>query len=91
MIITREALSEVYGDDDLLFLDGREYDEAILGVCTQYGRPPVVAYDYAKVIAILQAHGMDYSEAVEFHEFNQVAAWVGDRTPVFVQALGSIF
>ena len=41
-------------------------------------------YDYDKVIAQLESYGMTYEEAVEFHEFNQLGAYVGDHTPAFM-------
>lgn len=47
----------------------------------------VVAYDYDLVIAALEAQGMTYEEAVEYHEFNQLGAWVGERTPVFIHRI----
>jgi hypothetical protein len=46
---------------------------------------PVVAYDYDKVIKILMVDGCTYEEAVEYHEFNQIGAWVGGKTPAFVK------
>jgi hypothetical protein len=28
--------------------------------------------------------GMDYEEAEEFFEFNQIGAWLGESTPCFI-------
>jgi hypothetical protein len=78
----RYELSEIYGDD-LLFMDG--FDSAIIGICIRFGMEPVVAYDYDKVIKILMVDGCTYEEAVEYHEFNQIGAWVGGKTPAFVK------
>jgi hypothetical protein len=76
----RELLSDI--DDELLLMDG--FDDCIIGICHSFGGEPVVAYDYEKVIAQLQSHGMTYEEAVEYHEFNQAGAYVGELTPVFI-------
>jgi len=79
----RELLSEI--DNELLLMDG--FDDCIIGVCESFGGAPVVAYNYDLVIAKLQSHGMTYEEAVEYHEFNQLGAWVGERTPVFIHRI----
>lgn len=79
----RDELAEI--DPDLLLMDG--FDDCILGICEAFGSLPVVAYDYDKVIATLQSDGMTYEEAVEYHEFNQAGAYVGERTPVFIRRI----
>jgi hypothetical protein len=81
----RELLSDI--DDELLLMDG--FDECIIGICHSFGGKPVVAYDYEKVIAQLQSDGMTYDEAVEYHQFNQVGAYVGELTPVFIHRIES--
>ena len=72
-------------DDDTLFMDG--YDDCIAGVVHSFGRPPVVAYDYDKVIKKLMSQGMTLEEATEWWSYNQVGAWMGEYTPVFFVAL----
>jgi len=79
----RDELAEI--DPDLLLMDG--FDDCIIGVCESFGSVSVVAYDYDKVLANLQASGMTYEEAVEYHEFNQAGAYVGERTPVFIRRI----
>jgi hypothetical protein len=81
----RDELAEI--DPDLLLMDG--FDDCIIGICESFGGVPVVAYDYDKVLASLQASGMTYEEAVEYHEFNQAGAYVGERTPVFIRRIES--
>lgn len=73
-----------FADDtgiELLVMDG--HDDAIIGVGQRF-TDHFVVYDFEKVIAKLMEDGMTRDEAVEFHEFNQVGAWVGPRTPVFL-------
>ena len=81
----RDRLAEI--DPDLLLMDG--FDDCIIGICESFGSVPVVAYDYERVLANLQASGMTYEEAVEYHEFNQAGAYVGERTPVFIRRIES--
>jgi hypothetical protein len=81
MKTTREELAEQYGDD-ILLMDG--YDDCVVGVVEQFGRPPIVCYDRELVIRKLMEDGMTQEEAEEFFEFNQIGAWVGERTPCFL-------
>ena len=83
--IRNRMLDEGCLDEDALFMDG--YDDCIMGVASQFGRPPVVAYDFDKVIQSLMEQGMTWEEAVEFHEYNQAGAWMGEYTPAFVRRL----
>jgi len=60
-----------------------EFEEACIGMCEQFGRPPVALYDYGKVITLLIRQGMTYEDAVEWFGFNIIGAWVGEYTPAF--------
>jgi len=62
-----------------------DYDDCIIGICNRFGQEPIIAYDYSKVIKKLMGDGMTYEEAVEYHDYNQIGAWVGDRTPCFIE------
>lgn len=68
-----------------LKMDG--YDDCVIGLFHRFGMESVIAYDYDKVIDKMVSQGMTPEEAVEFHEFNQLGAWVGERTPGFVQCM----
>jgi hypothetical protein len=72
----------------MLFLEPREYmDQAIVGVATRAGGMEVLAYDSDKTIeAIMRAYKMEYEEALEWFDFNTAGAWVGEGTPVFIDA-----
>lgn len=69
-------------DHDLLTRDG--FDHCIVGVVERFGQPPIVCYDYNKVINALIADGMDHHDAKEFFEFNQLGAPMGDLAPCFL-------
>lgn len=76
-----EIIEERY--PDCLKMDG--YDDCIIGVCYAFGQEPRIAYDKDKVIEKLMDEGMELEEAQEFHEFNQAGAYMGNRTPVFIE------
>jgi hypothetical protein len=78
--MTRDQIADI--NPDLLVMDG--FDDCILGICDRFGGDQFVVYDYAKVIAKLESMGMTHDEAVEYHEFNQLGAYVGDHTPAFM-------
>ena len=68
--------------EPLLKMDG--FDDCIAGVVERFGQEPIVCYDKSKVIDQMISEGMTQEEAVEFFEYNQIGAWVGDRTPCFL-------
>lgn len=68
--------------EDMLVMDG--YDDCIVGIVERFGQPPIVCYDRDKVIKAHMKEGMDYEEAEEFFEFNQIGAWLGESTPCFI-------
>jgi hypothetical protein len=82
----REVIADLLSlEAEALFMDG--FDDAIIGSCHQFGRPVVVAYDLEKVLEILVKQGCTWEEAEEWWSYNQVGAWMGEWTPVFVRKL----
>ena len=75
------------GYPDIAVMDG--YDDCIIGVCTRFGQEPIVAYDRRAILERHMRDGMSYEEAIEFFDFNQIGAWVGERTPCFIDRLPS--
>jgi hypothetical protein len=47
---------------------------------------PVVAYDTNKIIEILSRE-MTEEEAIEYFDFNIIGAYVGERTPIYVNTI----
>ena len=78
---TRERIMDEM--EKAIFLEPKDFDEAIIGVTYRFGMDPVVAYDRTIVIDIL-ARDMPREDAEEFFEFNTIGAWMGDLTPVFI-------
>jgi len=69
---------------ELVKMDG--FDDCIIGKARRYGMPDVLAYDKQKVIdKLMSRDGMTEDEADEFFEYNQIGAWVGETTPVFIE------
>jgi hypothetical protein len=85
LVMTRDAVCELAGDDDLLFLDGKGMDEALIGTVERCTTGPVACYDYDLVIAALMAQGMTDERALEWYDVNIAGAWVGDRTPMVLR------
>ena len=77
--ITAESIKEY--NKDALLVDG--FNDAITGMCLQFGQLPVVAYDYEKCIQILMKD-MSRDDALEYFEFNIINAYMGLNTPVFI-------
>ena len=79
--LTIDEIADI--NPEAMLADG--FDEAILGMCLQFGSEPLVAYDYNKCIDILvNRDGMTQSEATDYIQFNVIGAYVGNNTPVFI-------
>jgi hypothetical protein len=79
--MTPEQVAEY--NEDALLADG--FEKALIGVAERINLGPVAAYDVEKILEILmERDGMEYSEALEFFEFNIKGAWMGEFTPVYI-------
>ena len=76
----RKELVEQTGDESLLFADG--FDSCIIGYALYNGVYKVV-YDRAKILIELSKQ-MSFEESDEYFLYNIQNAYVGDRTPVYV-------
>jgi hypothetical protein len=73
----REILAEMEGE--YLVADG--FDDAIIGTVDD-----IVIYSKTKCIEILkQDFTMTEEDALEYYYFNVVGAYVGEKTPMFVE------
>ena len=68
---------------DVITLAG--FEEALMGIAEQYGRPPVAVYDTGKVLDKLEEDGMGEEEAVEFFQNVLLRSDLGELTPAFVE------
>ena len=81
----RESMCEEYMTE-FLFMQEEEYDQAIIGVAERAGMDSVIAYSTDKIIDIL-CRSMPYEEAVEHFDFNIAAAYMGEKTPIFISLI----
>ena len=76
-----QLLEEI--NPEALLADG--FEDAYIGVCEVFNRPPLAAYDRDKCIEILMERDeMDRDEAEEYFNFNVSGSWVGENTPVYI-------
>ena len=73
--------------DGALIMDG--FDDCIAGIVERIGQPDIICYDRDKVLDKLISQGMTDEEAVEYFEYNQKGAWMGEGTPCFIRKLES--
>ena len=79
--LTIDEIAEI--NPEAMLADG--FDDAILGMCIQFGAEPIVAYDYEKCLNILMDRdGINRTDAIDFMEFNVIGSYVGLHTPVFI-------
>ena len=77
----REKIIEHYGDtDDILFADG--FDDCIIGFEPNMWK---VVYSRNLCIQLMVDDLMDEEEAVEYLEFNTFGAYMGEKTPIWVE------
>jgi len=92
-ISIRDGLAEEYPDIDLLFMTEECYDAAILGVsvmCCGTSNSTQVIYDWDLVIKINIDQGMDEEEAIEYFDYNQGGAYIGECTPIYIRTKSNI-
>jgi len=79
-----EILAEQYSDVELLQADG--LDDAIIGVVFDImNAVPRIAYSTTKCLEILMRRdGMSEEEALEYFDFNIHGAYMGEKTPIWV-------
>lgn len=72
-------------DDGLLLADG--FDDALIGLGRRCGEPDLAVYSIPLAIDILMTRDhMTEDDAREYLEFNSIGAWVGKRTPIWVES-----
>ena len=71
----------LHDDEQILLADG--FEDAFVGIGRQFGKP-VAIYDRSKCIEILM-EDMSEDEAEEYFSFNVEGAFVGEKTPIFLE------
>ena len=80
----RDDIADQYPDTPLLFMTEEIFDDAIIGVIEGKAHKPAIAYDHDKVINANMSMGMSHEEAEEYFGYNQIDAYMGEHTPVFI-------
>jgi hypothetical protein len=79
-----EQLAEHTKENQVIFFDPPELDEALIGIALRIGLS-VPAYDYDKLIEVHQRiNNWSYEDAIEWIEYNTMGSYVGNDTPVVV-------
>ncbi len=79
-MMDKEQLMEVLEEEECLTADG--FDDALVGFTC--GPNMVAVYDVQRMIEILVAEGMDHDDAVEHLDYNVIGAYVGEKTPQYM-------
>jgi hypothetical protein len=79
--MTLEEIIEMFPEEEFLTADG--FDGAIVGVEPNTMR---LVYNRDKMIGILMTdEEMEEIDAIEYLEYNTWNAYVGDKTPIFIE------
>lgn len=88
-IVTLAERLLALGVEDALVMDG--FDDCAIGILERFGMNHIVIYDKQMVIDQLIEEGCDDREgAEEYYEYNQLGAWLGDKTPGFLVRMDEI-
>ena len=68
--------------DRTLFIP--DADACILGTFRRCGQPPVIAYDYVKLVDHFVKQGLTHEDAAEWIAVNIEGTWAGAGTPAVV-------
>ena len=64
-------------------LDG--LDDAIIGMCEEFGNGPRILYSKNKILNILcEKDLMTMSDAEEFYDYNILGLYAGEQNPIFL-------
>lgn len=69
-------------EESALLADG--FDNAILGIVTDFNSKPRIAYSVTECINILMDDSMSYEDAMEYFSYNVQGAYLGEQTPIWV-------
>lgn len=69
-------------EEGCVYMDG--YDDCLIGHCQRIGQPMFAVYSVNKLIEKHVKEGMTPEEAMEFIDYNQLGAYVGEATPGFM-------
>jgi hypothetical protein len=68
--------------DEFMSMDG--YEDCIVGIVEQFGKPPIFCYDKPLVIQKMIDDGSSHEDAQDYFDHNQIGAYVGESAPCFL-------
>ena len=75
-------------EESVLKVDG--FDDAIVGISEGISiqHNSVLIYDRDKIIdTLMNRDGMTDEEAIEYYEYNIAGAYMGEKTPIFMEKI----
>ena len=82
----RQELIDILIEEEALVCD--DLEGALIGMaCNPANGNTIAVYDRNKCIDERMKQGMSYEEACEFHSFNTEGAYVGPKTPLFIETI----
>jgi hypothetical protein len=77
-----QKIIEKYPDEEFLKADG--LDDAVIGFSNDF----ILVYDSEKCIELLiEDNELDYEDAVDYFYFNIAGAYMGEKTPIFINLI----
>ena len=74
----------IENDPETKFLKADGFDDAVIGRCFQSNR---LIYSTDKIIEQLVSNGMSTDDAEEYFTYNILGAYVGEKTPIYLNDL----
>jgi hypothetical protein len=79
-------MEDLMPQQHILIAEG--FEEAFVGVATDFAGHRRAVYDYGKCVRVLMRRDkMSREDAVEYMDFNVVGAYVGEATPIWIERM----
>ena len=86
-MLDREQALIKLEESEALLIDGAHTHRALVGIGRRCGQPLLAVYDRARLVESFIGVGMTYEDAEEWVCRNIEGAWVGESTPLVVEAI----
>lgn len=86
-MLDREQAMIDLEEAEALLIEGVYTDSALVGVGRRCGQPPLAVYDRDRLVQGFVDSGMTWEDAEEWVCRNIEGAWVGESTPLVVEAI----
>ena len=86
-MLDREQAMIDLEEAEALLIDGAHTHRALVGVGRRCGQPLLAVYDRARLVQGFVDSGMTWEDAEEWVCRNIEGAWVGESTPLILEAI----